>query len=171
MGIRPTSCSVCKHPERVAIDRAVATGSASFRDIAKRHGVTVSAVSRHVARHLQAQGMATPASVAREVVQAVRQDQEREQGVLARLWERRLDDTYETVRRGMERAEQDPKYWPTVAKFAQAAGSLIDTGMRACGTLAGGSDTRVTVNVEQIIILPTPPASTCPVTVDATYRK
>jgi hypothetical protein len=72
------------------------------------------------------------------------------------MWSRRLDETYASVRRGIERAENDPDHWPQVAKFAQAAGSLIDTGMRACGVLAGGVDNSVTVNVEQLVVLPTP---------------
>jgi hypothetical protein len=164
-------CKVCMHPERVAIDRTVALGAASLRTIAKQHGLTISAVQRHVVRHLQVQGTATPASVAQEVVNAVRRDREQEQGVVARMWERRLNESYEAVRRGMDRAEQDAELWPQVARFGMTANSLIETGLRACGVLAGGPDNHVTVNVEHLVVLPSVPMQPSPVTIDVTETK
>lgn len=47
------SCTVCKHPERDAIDRALVDG-ASLRDIAGQYGLTKSSVARHQAEHLPA---------------------------------------------------------------------------------------------------------------------
>jgi hypothetical protein len=151
------TCSICRHPERTLIDRAIANGQASARAIAAQYGLTKTSVLRHAVNHLQAQAMAGPASVAQEVVQAVRDQREREQGEVARIWDQRLHSTYETVRRGMERAENDPEHWTQVAKFAMAAVSAIETGMRACGTLAGGAETRVQINVEQLLVLPSAP--------------
>lgn len=119
----------------------------------------MSAVSRHVAQHwgnAVNAAVSTPATVAHDVVKAIREEQGREQGVVARLWERRLHDTYETVRQGMERAAADETAWTQVAKFGMAANSIIEVGMRACGTLAGGQGERITVNVEQLVVLPTP---------------
>ena len=127
-----------------------------MRDIAKKHGLAKSSVIRHAVNHLQAQAKTGVDAVASEVVKAVREQREREQGVVARLWERRLNDTYETVKQGMDRAASDPERWTHVAKFGMAANSIIEVGMRACGTLAGGQDGHVTVNVEQLIVLPTP---------------
>lgn len=45
------TCTVCRHPDRAAIDRELVAGS-PFRDIAGRHGLTKSAVARHKAEHL-----------------------------------------------------------------------------------------------------------------------
>lgn len=45
------ACSVCAHPERHAIDKALVAGGA-LRDIAGRYGLTKSAVERHKAAHL-----------------------------------------------------------------------------------------------------------------------
>ncbi len=44
-------CSVCAHPERAAIDKALVAGE-SFRNIAERTGTSVAALSRHRADHL-----------------------------------------------------------------------------------------------------------------------
>jgi hypothetical protein len=65
----------------------------------------------------------------------------------------------------MERAEKSDseKAWLSVAKFGLAAGSLIETGMRSCGILAGGSETAIQVHVDNLVILPTPGADTKPV--------
>src|SRR5919112_1342791 len=49
----PRSCTVCEHPERVAIDRAL-VGDASNRSIASLHDVSEAAVRRHKANHLPA---------------------------------------------------------------------------------------------------------------------
>ena len=49
----PRSCTVCEHPERVAIDRAL-VGGASNRSLASLHGVSEAAVRRHKANHLPA---------------------------------------------------------------------------------------------------------------------
>jgi hypothetical protein len=144
------------HPERVAIDRTIATGTGSFRTIAKTYGLSISAVTRHVVNHLEPVAMSTPATVAQEVVKAVRDQQERELSTVARLWDKRLHETYATVKQGMDRAAADETAWTQVAKFGMAANSIIEVGMRACGTLAGGPNHNVTVNVEQLIVLPTP---------------
>ena len=45
-------CSVCSHPERSEIDKALVTRSMSYRNIAERFGVSVGALSRHKANHL-----------------------------------------------------------------------------------------------------------------------
>ena len=127
-----------------------------MRDIAQKHGLAKSSVMRHAVNHVQAQAMATVNSVAGDVVKAVREGQEREQSAVARLWEQRLHRTFDSVQRGLERAEADPEAWTQVAKFGMTAASIIEVGMRACGTLAGGQSDRITVNVEQLVVLPTP---------------
>ncbi len=47
----PLHCSVCVHPERPAIDRAL-IAEVSLRDIAGQYGLSKSAVDRHKAEHL-----------------------------------------------------------------------------------------------------------------------
>lgn len=44
-------CTVCAHPDRHAIEKALVAGGA-YRDIAGRYGLTKSAVERHKAEHL-----------------------------------------------------------------------------------------------------------------------
>ena len=50
----PRVCSVCVHPDREAIDRALVDGADSYRRIATRFGLSESAVRRHKANHLPA---------------------------------------------------------------------------------------------------------------------
>ncbi len=45
------TCTVCGHPERHAIEKALVAGGA-YRDIAGRYNLTKSAVERHKAEHL-----------------------------------------------------------------------------------------------------------------------
>jgi len=47
------TCTVCGHPERHAIEKALVAGGA-YRDIAGRYNLTKSAVERHKADHLPA---------------------------------------------------------------------------------------------------------------------
>ena len=44
-------CTVCRHPEREAIDKAIVGGEA-FRNVAERFGTSVASLSRHRAKHL-----------------------------------------------------------------------------------------------------------------------
>lgn len=47
----PRTCTVCQHPERTAIDRALVGGKAC-REIAALYRVSPDAVERHAAKHL-----------------------------------------------------------------------------------------------------------------------
>ena len=49
----PRTCTICRHGERVDIDKALVTRT-PFRDIAGRHGVSKSALVRHHDDHLPA---------------------------------------------------------------------------------------------------------------------
>ncbi len=49
----PRICSVCRHPDRPAIDKALVSGAA-LRDVAGRYGLSKSAVERHGNEHLPA---------------------------------------------------------------------------------------------------------------------
>jgi hypothetical protein len=49
----PRRCTVCDHPERHSIDEALVTG-APYRSVAKRFGLSESAVYRHKTEHLPA---------------------------------------------------------------------------------------------------------------------
>jgi len=46
------TCTICSHEERAGIDDAIVARTASFRDIARRYGVSKDAVSRHTKEHL-----------------------------------------------------------------------------------------------------------------------
>jgi phosphoribosylformylglycinamidine (FGAM) synthase-like enzyme len=45
-------CTICDHPQRLAIDRALLRGEGGFRVIAKRFGTSPSALYRHRHSHL-----------------------------------------------------------------------------------------------------------------------
>jgi len=47
----PRSCTVCDHPERLAIDKALVAGDV-YRYVAKRFAISVAALQRHKANHL-----------------------------------------------------------------------------------------------------------------------
>ena len=49
----PRRCTACDHPERHSIDEALVTG-APYRSVAKRFGLSESAVYRHKTEHLPA---------------------------------------------------------------------------------------------------------------------
>jgi hypothetical protein len=63
----PRSCTVCEHPEREAIDRAL-VGDASNRSVASLYDVSEAAVRRHKGNHLPAK--LVMAEKASEVAQA-----------------------------------------------------------------------------------------------------
>lgn len=63
----PRKCSVCVHPERGLIDKAIVAGE-SYRDISGRFGVSRSAIERHANGHLPA--TLVEAEGAKEVVRA-----------------------------------------------------------------------------------------------------
>jgi hypothetical protein len=48
----PRRCSVCDHPDRADIDRALAEGKTSIRGIARQFGLTEDAVLRHRDNHV-----------------------------------------------------------------------------------------------------------------------
>ncbi len=47
----PRTCTVCRHPERAEIDRALVRGAA-FRHIATRHQLSTGALQRHGSEHI-----------------------------------------------------------------------------------------------------------------------
>lgn len=48
----PRVCTVCSHPNRAAIDEALAANRGSFRGIARQHRLSPDAVERHGRSHL-----------------------------------------------------------------------------------------------------------------------
>ncbi len=46
------ACSVCTHPNRAAIDEALAANRGSFRGVSRQHGLSPDAVERHAKAHL-----------------------------------------------------------------------------------------------------------------------
>ena len=64
----PRRCTICNHQERHGIDEVLVTG-APYRSVAKRFGLSESAVYRHKAEHLP-----THLLKAREVEEAARAD-------------------------------------------------------------------------------------------------
>jgi len=122
----PRRCTVCDHPESVSIDEILVTG-APYRSVAKRFGLSESAVYRHKTEHLPAHLL--KARKAEEVAQA--------------------DDLLDQVRNLqahvldiLERAEKAGDLRTALAAISQARGNL-----ELLGKLAGELDERPVVNL------------------------
>jgi transposase-like protein len=122
----PRRCTVCDHPERHSIDEALVSG-APYRSVAKRFGLSESAVFRHKSEHLPAHLL--KAKEVEEVAQA--------------------DDLLEQVRNLqahalhiLERAEKAGDLRTALAAISQARGNL-----ELLGKLAGELDERPQVNL------------------------
>jgi hypothetical protein len=122
----PRRCTVCDHVERHGIDEALVSG-APYRSVAKRFGLSESAVYRHKTDHLP--GYLLKAREIEEVAQA--------------------DDLLEQVRNLqshaldiLERAEKAGDLRTALAAISQARGNL-----ELLGKLAGELDERPVVNL------------------------
>jgi transposase-like protein len=122
----PRRCTVCDHPEKHGIDEVLVTG-APYRSVAKRFGLSESAVYRHKTDHLPAHLLK-----AREVEEAARADDLLEQ--VRHLQGRALDI--------LERAEKAGDLRTALAAISQARGNL-----ELLGKLAGELDERPVVNL------------------------
>jgi hypothetical protein len=117
---------VCNHPERPGIDEALVTG-APYRSVAKRFGLSESAVYRHKIEHLPAHLLK-----AREVGEAARADDLLDQ--VRNLQAHALDI--------LERAEKIGDLRTALSAISQARGNL-----ELLGKLAGELDESPVVNL------------------------
>src|SRR3954447_23338990 len=117
----PRRCTVCDHPERHSIDEVLVAG-ASYRSVAKRFGLSESAVYRHKTEHLPIHLLK-----AREVEELVQADNLLEQ--VRNLQTHALDI--------LERAETTGDLRTALAAISQARGNL-----ELLGKLAGKLDKR-----------------------------
>jgi hypothetical protein len=122
----PRRCTVCDHPERHTIDETLVTG-APYRSVAKRFGLSESAVYRHKTEHLPAHLLK-----AKEVEEAARADDLLDQ--VRHLQGRALDI--------LERAENAGDLRTALAAISQARGNL-----ELLGKLAGDLDERPVFNL------------------------
>jgi hypothetical protein len=122
----PRRCTVCDHPQRHSIDEALISGG-PYRSVAKRFGLSESAVYRHKTEHLPAHLLK-----AREVEEAARADDLLDQ--VRSLQAHALDI--------LERAEKAGDLRTALAAISQARGNL-----ELLGKLAGELDERPVVNV------------------------
>src|SRR5215210_5056080 len=122
----PRRCTVCDHAERHGIDEALVSGAA-YRSVAKRFGLSESAVYRHKTEHLPAHLLK-----AREVEEVARADDLLDQ--VRNLQTHALDI--------LERAEMAGDLRTTLAAISQARGNL-----ELLGKLAGELDECPVVNL------------------------
>jgi transposase-like protein len=122
----PRRCTVCDHLERHGIDEILVTG-APYRSVAKRFGLSESAVYRHKVEHRPAHLLK-----AREAEEAARADDLLEQ--VRTLQAHALDI--------LERAEKAGDLRTALAAISQARGNL-----ELLGKLAGELDERPVVNL------------------------
>ena len=122
----PRRCTVCDHPERHSIDESL-VGGVPYRSVAKRFGLSESAVYRHKTDHLPAHLLK-----AREVEEAAQADD-------------LLDQVRNLQRHALailERAEKAGDLRTALAAISQARGNL-----ELLGKLAGELDERPVVNL------------------------
>src|SRR5215207_6577550 len=122
----PRRCTVCAHLQRQDIDELLVSG-APYRSVAKRFGLSESAVYRHKTEHLPAHLLK-----AREVEEVAQADDLLAQ--VRHLQGRALDI--------LERAEKAGDLRTALAAISQARGNL-----ELLGKLAGELDERPVVNV------------------------
>jgi transposase-like protein len=122
----PRRCTVCDHLEMHSIDEALVSG-APYRSVAKRYGLSESAVYRHKTEHLPAHLLK-----AREVEEVARADDLLEQ--VMSLQVHALDI--------LDRAEKAGDLRTALAAISQARGNL-----ELLGKLAGELDERPVVNL------------------------
>jgi transposase-like protein len=122
----PRRCTVCDHPERHSVDEALVNGT-PYRSVAKRFGVSESAVYRHKTEHLPAHLLK-----AREVEEVAKADDLLEQ--VGHLQAHALDI--------LERAEKAGDLRTALAAISQARENL-----ELLGKLAGELDERPVVNL------------------------
>jgi len=122
----PRRCTVCDHPKRHSIGETLVSG-APYRSVAKRFGLSESAVYRHKVEHLS-----THLLKAKEVEETTRADDLLEQ--VKDLQVHALDI--------LERAEKTGDLRTALAAISQARGNL-----ELLGKLAGELDERPIVNL------------------------
>jgi transposase-like protein len=122
----PRRCTVCDHPERQSIDEALVSG-APYRSVAKRFGLSESAVYRHKTEHLPVHLLK-----AREVEEVAQADDLLEQ--VRHLQTHALDI--------LDRAEKAGDLRTALAAISQARGNL-----ELLGKLAGELDERPVINL------------------------
>ena len=120
------TCTICRHEKRADIDKALIAHS-SYRDIARRHGVTKDALLRHHDNHLPAALM--KAKDAEEVAQA---------DVLLR----QVGELRDRALAILDVAEAAAEYRDALAAIREARGCL-----ELLGKLAGQLKDAPTVNV------------------------
>jgi hypothetical protein len=122
----PRRCTVCDHLEKYSIDEALVDG-APYRSVARRFGLSQSAVYRHKTEHLPAHLLK-----AREVEEVAQADDLLEQ--VRQLQIHALDI--------LERAKKAGDLRTALAAISQARGNL-----ELLGKLAGELDERPVVNL------------------------
>jgi hypothetical protein len=145
-------CTICLHSQRHTIDQLLAGGGASQRAIANRFHIGRNALARHYERH---------------VLQSVRDQllrkQERRDQAISETWSARLENTYKLAREGVDRANADPEKWPAAVGFLNVMAKSAETGLRATGEIQ--AQRPVTINLENIVVMPQVVPSLVPVVV------
>jgi hypothetical protein len=128
-------CTVCTHPQREAIDRAL-IGGERYRDIARRENISKDALYRHKSEHLPVH-LTRAADVEEEATAT---------GLLARL--RALNaETADVLKEARKSADHDLRL-----KAIARAEKQIELEGRLLGELQGGATVNVVVAPEWLAI-------------------
>ena len=131
----PRSCTICTHPQREAIDAALAVGEPNRR-IAAQYGLSEASVRRHKAEHLPAH--LTQAQQAQDVAQA--------DDLLAQLEALRRD-----AGRIGAKAERVSEFSPALLACREQA-RIIELLLKVAGELAEGPTVNILVSPEWVAL-------------------
>lgn len=131
----PRTCTVCSHPQRPEIDRALVAGE-SFRNIAERFGTSPTALTRHKKEHVP--GHVAKAQEARQVADA--------DDLLQQL--RALRNKAISI---LQKAEQAGDYRTALAGIREARG-CIETLMEVEGELDRRGVTNIAISADWVEI-------------------
>jgi hypothetical protein len=126
-----TRCTICRHPERGAIDAALVQGG-TVRDIAGQYGVSKTAADRHRAH------------IAAPIVQAVAKvEAEHQRGVLEQVRHRRMQ-----LARQFEAGLEDGERKMALVDLVREEARLLDLEAKLTGELAPQKKLSVTMQID-----------------------
>ena len=121
-------CTICRHPQRTEIDRAIVEHSGTLRELVKRYGVSLGALSRHKAEHLPRE-----LAKAKEAMEAAGADTLLEQ----------IEALKGRAERILSKAEKKPKTWYVALGAIREMRQTLELLARITGEL----DERMQVNI------------------------
>jgi hypothetical protein len=139
------NCTVCLHPDRMAIDKLLASGARSARAVARQCNLSKDAIRRHGNSH-----------IVRAVQRSIRRREERHEDAVNDAFTARLEAAHAAASRALARAETEPDGFKHVAPLIGQLFRGVELLGRATGRLDGQGARKETIHVNTLILMPTP---------------